>query len=111
MAWAIPDEVALYRSAAGGLLRSDPVRNTVLLSVLAGLTRRSPRACSDAAPVFGWWPDDSAPRAAALQTPPWPMLLTAMPGECAAQLAQMLADRGAPLSGVNGAEAEATAGA
>ncbi len=108
MGWTLTDDVGAYRAAADGLLRSEPERNTVLLSVLASLTRLG-QAAFGAAPLLGWWPQDGAPRAAVLQTPPRPMLLTALPGESAGQLAQALADRGASLSGVNGPEADVTA--
>src|SRR6266700_1215494 len=115
MGWTLTDDVGAYRAAADGLLRSEPERNTVLLSVLASLTRLG-QAAFGAAPLLGWWPQDGAPRAAVLQTPPRPMLLTALPGESAGQLARALADRGAALadrgaalSGVNGPEADVTA--
>ena len=109
MGWTLTDDVGAYRAAAGALLGSEAERNTVLLSVLASLTRPGPAAFGAAAPLFGWWPRDGAPRAAVLQTPPRPMLLTALPGESAGQLARALADRGAALPGVNGPEADVTA--
>jgi predicted GNAT family acetyltransferase len=109
MAWTFTDDVGAYRAAVGELLSSEPERHTVLLSVLARLTRRGSYAFADEPPVLGWWPSDGAPQAAVLQTPPWPMLLTALPGESAAQLAQAIADRGATLSGLNGPVADATA--
>src|SRR6266704_1298399 len=116
MGWTLTDDVGAYRAAVGELLSSEPERNTVLLSVLASLTRLGPAAFGDADALFGWWPRDGAPRAAVLQTPPRPMLLTALPGESAGQLARALADRGAALadrgaalSGVNGPEADVTA--
>src|SRR5690348_8074335 len=109
MAWTFTDDVGAYRAAVGELLSSEPERHTVLLSVLARLTRRGPHAFADEPPALGWWPSDGAPQAAVLQTPPWPMLLTALPGESAAQLAQAIANRGATLSGLNGPVADATA--
>src|SRR6266568_1235162 len=73
MGWTLTDDVGAYRAAVGELLSSEPERNTVLLSVLASLTRLGPAAFGDAAPLFGWWPRDGAPRAAVLQTPPPPV--------------------------------------
>ena len=80
MAWTLTHDIDAYRAAAGELLGSQPERNTVLLSVLASLTGLGPAACGDAAPLFGWWPAGGAVRAAVLQTPPHPMLLTDLPG-------------------------------
>src|SRR5579859_4827166 len=109
MAWTLTDDVGHFQQAVGALLRAEPERNTVLLSVAARLARLGGHAFGDAAPVLGWWPSDSAPRAAALQTPPWPVLVTTLPGESARELASALAGRGTTLSGVNGTQADATA--
>jgi len=109
MAWTFTDDVGAYGAAIGELLSSEPERHTVLLSVLAVLSRRGPQAFADVPPVLGWWPSEGAPLAAVLQTPPWPMLLTALPGKSADQLAQAIADRGATLTAVNGPVADAAA--
>src|SRR5215472_14018534 len=109
MAWTLTDDVGSYLATVDELLRSDPVGNTVLLTVLASLSRRGPMAFGDARPVLGWWSPDEVPRAAVLQTPPWPLLTTALPGDSAEELARELADRGVGLSAVNGREADATA--
>jgi len=56
-------------------------------------------------------PDAGASRtvsAAVLQTPPHSLLITALPGRSATQLAEALASRGVSPPGVNGAEKEAT---
>ena len=45
-------------------------------------------------------------RAAVLQTPPHPMLLTDLPGQSAVQLAAELADRGVRLAGIVGTESD-----
>ena len=76
MAWTLTDDVDAFQAAAGGLLGSEPVRNTVQLSVLASLTTLGPIAFGDEAPLFGWWTAGGAVSAAVLQTPPHPMLLT-----------------------------------
>src|SRR5215469_2232545 len=109
MAWTLTDDVGSYLATVDELLRSDPVRNTVLLTVLASLSRRGPMAFGEARPVLGWWSPDGVPRAAVLQTPPRPLLTTALPGDSAQQLARELADHGVRLSAVNGREADATA--
>jgi GNAT superfamily N-acetyltransferase len=56
------------------------------------------------APIFGWW---SAGGGAFLQTPPHPLLLSAMPAGRVPELAEFLSKR--PLPGVNGLIADAEA--
>jgi ribosomal protein S18 acetylase RimI-like enzyme len=109
MAWTLTDDVDAFQAAAGGLLLSEPVRNTVQLSVLASLTRIGLAAYGDGVPLFGWWSAGGAVGAAVVQTPPHPMLLTDLPGESAAELATALADHGVRLPGINGAEPDVTA--
>jgi GNAT superfamily N-acetyltransferase len=104
MAWTLTHDIEAYQSAAGGLLTSEPVRNTVLLSVLASLTRIGPAAYGDEFPLFGWWSEGGVVSAAVLQTPPYPMLLTDLPGESATELASALAHRGLQPPGLNGTE-------
>ncbi len=118
MGWRTTGDVAAFLAAAGDYLRRDRVRNTVLLTVAETMRLRPAlyRARQDAnpagRPLFGWW---TAGRAAAdapaaaregavggafLHTPPFPVLLSAVPAEAAADLAaKMLAGR--PLAGVN----------
>jgi|SRR5215470_1886626 len=109
MAWTLTEDIGTYLATVDELLRSDAVRNTVLLTVLASLSRRGPMTFGEAQPVLGWWSPDGVPRAAVLQTPPRPLLTTALPGDSAQQLARELAGRGLSLSAVNGRESEATA--
>ena len=110
MAWTFTDDPVAFHAAVAALLVGDQERNTVLISVLASLRRLGPRAFGPDAPLLGWWPSAaSAPRAAAMQTPPHPMLVTGLPGGSAGELAAALAARGSALSAVNGAEADALA--
>ncbi len=109
MAWTLTHDIDAYRAAAGGLLGSQPERNTVFASVLASLTRFGPAAFGAAPALLGWWSEGGVVTAAVLQTPPYPMLVTSLPGQSAGHLARALAGRGAALSGVNGPEADAIA--
>jgi predicted GNAT family acetyltransferase len=111
MAWTLTDDVAACQQAAGGLLQSDPVRNTVLLSVLASLISFGPTAFGSSPPMLGWWAADDGGHVAAavLRTPPYALLMTSLPGRSALQLAAALAGRGVALPAINGAEADATA--
>jgi GNAT superfamily N-acetyltransferase len=111
MGWQTTGDVSAFLTAAGGYLRRERARNTVLLTVgeqlRANPARYSGQPADGAAPgpsgqpLFGWWADQAgAVGGAFLHTPPHPLLLTAIPSEVAASLATALADR--PLSGVNG---------
>ncbi len=111
MAWTLTDDIADYHRAAGDLLNADAVRNTVLLSVFASLVSLGPTAFGPQPPLFGWYAEDSPRRmvsAAVLQTPPHPLLITALPGRSAGQLAGAIAASGISLPGVNGAEKDVT---
>lgn len=109
MPWSFADELAAYWSAARPFLVAEPERYSVLLTVLAMLDRVGTGAFGEQQPVLGWWPASGPVRAAVLQTPPRPMLITTLPGDAPAELAAGLADRGAVVPGVNGAEQDATA--
>jgi RimJ/RimL family protein N-acetyltransferase len=109
MAWAFTDEVGSYSAAVGKLLSAAPERNTVLLSVLASLASAGPATFGPEPPLLGWWPETGPASAAILQTPPHPLLMTGFPDGSAEALARALADRGAGLSGISGAEQDATA--
>ena len=108
MAWQLTDDVEAYLATAGGFLRANAVRNTIMLGVAGALQVRGPAAFGDAAPLCGWWTEpDGAVGAALLQTPPYPMLLTVLPPGAAAALAAELAGRGHHPPAVNAAPAPA----
>jgi len=111
MAWTLTEDPAAYQDATADLLRAEPERYNVFVTIVDRLARLGGDVFGEPA-VLGWWqPDEAAPgvRAAFLQTPPREMLITALPAEATAPLACALADRGAGPPGVNGAEPAATA--
>jgi GNAT superfamily N-acetyltransferase len=107
MGWRTTGDVAEFLVVAGGYLRAERARNTVLLTVTAQLQVNPARDAAAAAaadqarrPLFGWWTGHGgAVGGAFMHTPPWPLLLTAVPADVAADLAAALAGRW--LSGVN----------
>lgn len=127
MGWVTTGDVVEFLEAAGSFLRAERVRNTVLLTVCetARIHPEHYAAGNDAAgndadpaelPLFGWWTDTPATgnggnggavRGAFLQTPPFPVLLSAVPPEAAAELAATL--EGRPLRGVNAHQEAASA--
>ena len=118
MVWRTTGDVAGFLAAAGECLWRERARNTVILTVSEQLRVNPARYSSprdigispdgDHRPLFGWWTDQSdIVSGAFLHTPPYPLLLTAIPRGVAADLATALAGR--PLSGVNGHVAAAEA--
>jgi RimJ/RimL family protein N-acetyltransferase len=121
MAWQTTGDVTKFLAAAGPYLRRERVRNTVILSVTetmrvtaaASAGKSSPgagrqeSASADgvagqaARPLFGWWSDQAGAVAGTfMHTPPFPVVLTEVAPEAAAELAAVtMADR--PLGGVN----------
>jgi RimJ/RimL family protein N-acetyltransferase len=102
MAWRLTDSLTEFLDAAGDHLRSEPVQNTVLLTVLETLRRRGPSAFADSPPVFGWHeaPGGSVD-GAFLQTPPYPVLAAKLPAGSAAALLDLLRSEGRQLTGAN----------
>ena len=108
MGWHTSDDVDEFLDSAGDFLRARPVENTLPLSLTHVLRRRGPHAYGPEAPIFGWFTTaGGAVAGACVQTPPFPLLLTAMPGDAVPDLAGRLAGR--RLSGVNGRADDAEA--
>jgi predicted GNAT family acetyltransferase len=110
MAWTLTGSPDEYLAIAGGFLRSDPVRNTIALSAAETVRVRGPRTYGQVAPLFGWWRGgDGEVSAALLHTPPYGILLTALPEGSARPLAEALIARRREVRGVNGEEGVAAA--
>jgi hypothetical protein len=107
MAWFFSADVRDYLGAAGGFLRSRPAEHTILLSAAETIRAKGPSAFGGPC-LFGWWQAPGGAVAGAfLHTPPFPVVLTGMAAEVAAELAGLLAARAHQMSGVN---ADAAAG-
>jgi RimJ/RimL family protein N-acetyltransferase len=108
MAWFSTGDLAEFLAAAGGFLISRPAENTVILTVSELLRARGGDAFGDVAPLFGWWRHDDGPvRGAFLQTPPYPAVLSLVPTEALAPLAEVFASVSRPLTGINAESATA----
>ncbi len=100
MAWQLTSDVETFATAAGEFLRSDPIRNTIFLTVADNLRSRGPHAYGPTDPIFGWWTTpDGVVSGALLQTPPHPVLFSELPAEAVPAAVRVLADR--PIPGVN----------
>ncbi|MEU8344211.1 GNAT family N-acetyltransferase [Spirillospora sp. NPDC048832] len=106
MGWTLSDDHEEFIGRAGGFLRSDPVRNTVTLTLTESLRHRNlyPHA------RFGWWTEGPDVAATCLWTTDrYPPLLSAMPERAARELAGVLAERDHVVGAVNGTPATAAA--
>jgi GNAT superfamily N-acetyltransferase len=84
----VTDELAPFDDAVSPFLAHDPVRNTVLLTILD--TLRTGAAFGDADPWYAWVTDGGEVVGAALRTPPYKVALAAMPAEAAQALGERL---------------------
>src|SRR5216684_2815360 len=106
MAWQTTGDVTEFLAAAGPYLRRERARNTVILSVTETMrinaAESAGKSSAAARPLLGWWSEPAGAVAGAfMHTPPFPVVLTAVALEAAAELAAgTLAAR--PLGGVNG---------
>jgi hypothetical protein len=103
MTWSTSQDPEQFNAAAGDFLRSQPVRNTVALSVAESLRAAGPQLYGDEPPLLGWWREPGGQvTGACVQTPPYPLLLTGAPEQAVRALADELAAAGRPLRAVNG---------
>jgi GNAT superfamily N-acetyltransferase len=107
MAWHLTESVGEFWSAAGEFLRSRPVEHTLSLSLTDTLRKRDLHFYGRGDPIFGWFESAGGVRAACLQTPPHPLIITAAPAGAVPELASLLAGR--PLPGVNAPAADGDA--
>jgi ribosomal protein S18 acetylase RimI-like enzyme len=98
--WALSDDVAAFADHAWELLASGPAEQTVALSIVASL--RAGQRWSDVPPVFGWYADAGAVRGAVCMTPPFELVLAAVPDDAMAALVRTLREQGVAVPGVNG---------
>ena len=100
MAWQFTDDPDVYGAHAWELLAREPAERTVALTILE--SARAGFRWSDEPMLFGWYGDGADVRGAVLWTPPFELLLAAVPDDAVAELVSALRARGAALPGVNG---------
>ncbi|MDP2711789.1 MAG: GNAT family N-acetyltransferase [Solirubrobacteraceae bacterium] len=114
MGWTTTEHAQEFLDAAGPLLRADAASNTMLLTAAASVAADGPEVFGDEPPLFGWWAGVLGRiDGAFIHSPPHPAQLSALPNAAVDPLAELLADRERPLTGVGAAghvaEAFATA--
>jgi predicted GNAT family acetyltransferase len=90
--WSFTEDIADFPDAALEYMRQDPVRNTVPLTVMAGVRDGLPTEGA----FFGWWSTGGQVGGVAFRTPPSPVGLALMPVEAVAELAVALGERDIP---------------
>ena len=90
MPWHLTHDITEFAAAAGDYLRSDPVANTVTLTVLEALQQSGLAVYGDAAPLFGWHESGGQVDGAVLRTPPHPMVAARVPAGSAEALIRLL---------------------
>ena len=100
MPWTLTRSLDTFAGTAGDLLRAEPVRHTVPLTLLATLRASGPSTFGDHPPRYGWHVSAGGLiDGAVMQTPPFPVLVAALPAGSAADLIGLLsADGGLPAA-------------
>jgi predicted GNAT family acetyltransferase len=101
MAWTLSHDVGEFAAAVVPLLEDDPERHTITLTVIEGARYRGEPM--NPPQTFAWWTENGAVSGCASITPPYPLLVEAMPERAIRPLLRALrADSSAHVVGVNG---------
>lgn len=105
--WHVTSDVEIYADHVWDLLAGDPEASTVGLTIIESL--RSGFRFGDIPPSMGWFemPDGSVTGAFQI-TPPWPLLINALPEGSTDALVEALRAHSVPVREVHAAEAVAT---
>jgi GNAT superfamily N-acetyltransferase len=98
--WLLTDDVEPFAERVWPLLATGPVEQTVALTIIQAL--RAGHGWSDLPPVLGWYEIGGEVRGAVCMTPPFELLLAAVPADAVDELVRRLRDRDVALPGVNG---------
>jgi predicted GNAT family acetyltransferase len=98
--WQLSDDVDAFADHAWELLAGESAQQTVALTIVESL--RAGQRWSDTPALFGWYADGAAVRGAVCMTPPFEMLLAAVPEDSIAELVEALRAADVALPGVNG---------
>jgi hypothetical protein len=90
MTWRTTSDLDEFVAATHDLLHADVAGNTIILTTLENLAARGPHTYSEQTPRYGWWSPDGVVTGAYLQTPPFPVLLTALPDDAIPALTEVL---------------------
>lgn len=100
MPWRFTADVETYAERVWDLLTSRPPEHTVVLTIIEAA--RAGERWSDEPAVLGSYDDGGGVRGAVCMTPPFELLLAAVPDDTVDELAAALRDAGVDVPGVNG---------
>ncbi len=103
MPWTLTEDFEAYAGRVWGLLSAAPAEHTVSLSVIGSL--RAGIRWSDRPMVFGWFEDGGVVRGAVAMTPPFELLLAAVPADTLGELVEALRAAAVDVPGVHGDDA------
>jgi hypothetical protein len=95
--WHLTEDVELYADRVWSLLAASPAEHTVALTVIESL--RAGQRWSDARMLFGSYADGGGVRGAVFLTPPFELLLAAVPEEANEELVAALRRERVPVPG------------
>jgi GNAT superfamily N-acetyltransferase len=101
--WRFSTDVRPYAERVWDLLAADPTANTVALTSIDHV--RAGRRWSGLDRLFGWYADDRGVSGAVSMTPPYDLLLAAVPRSSMPELVDALRAHSMPVPGVVGAAA------
>lgn len=99
MPWEFSDEVEVYADRVWDLLAARPAENTVALTLIEHV--RTGRRWSTEPMLFGWYQAGQVSGAVS-RTPPYELLLAAVPDDTVDELVAALRARGVSVPGING---------
>jgi predicted GNAT family acetyltransferase len=100
MPWEFSGDVETYAGRVWGLLTGDPVEHVLALRVLE--SARAGHRWSEQDMLFGWYDDGGRVRGAVSLTPPYELLLAAVPDDTVTELVAALRGRAVAVPGLHG---------
>lgn len=99
MTWHTTYDLDEFETATGDFVRADPVRNILLANIPGRLRLQGLGYYGDVPPRFGWFAEAGRIAAVLVQTPPHPVLLSALPAEAVDPFVDLALASGGVMAG------------
>jgi ribosomal protein S18 acetylase RimI-like enzyme len=109
MIWQTTHSLDEFEAATKDFVGSDPVRNILLANIPRRLRRQGLALYGDTPPRFGWIAGDDGVPAVFVQTPPYQVLVSALPAGAVESFVDVVVASGGVMGGINAPLATATA--